>query len=108
MSTVAYEQALELVRKLSPEELQKLLRQIRTERQPAASATNDTACHHREREMRWLSEHRYEHIGSWVALDGDNLVCYDKDLGKVFAQASAQGVANPFTAFMDDPDVAQM
>ena len=64
--------------------------------------------HHRECEMRWLSEHRYEYIGQWVALDGDRLVSYDEDLGKVYDKARAQGVQVPFTAFMEDPDQPSM
>jgi len=110
MANVAYEQALEVVRALTPEEQQRLLREIEAERRQQAQPTNGGAVeyHHREREMRWLSEHRGEYIGQWVALDGDRLVSHNEDLGKVYDEARAQGVQIPFTAFMEDPDQPSM
>lgn len=110
MANVAYEQALEVVRALSPEERQRLLRELEAERRQQVESTNGGTVvrHHREPEMRWLSEHRREYIGQWVALDGERLVSHNEDLGKVFDEAHAQGVLSPFTAFMEDPDQPTM
>lgn len=87
-----------------------MLREIEAEHRKQTQPMNGGAVvrHHRECEMRWLSEHRYEYIGQWVALDGDRLVSHDEDLGKVYDKARAQGVQVPFTAFMEDPDQPSM
>ncbi len=61
----------------------------------------------REREMGWLSQHEAEYAGQWLALDGDRLVSYGTDPHKVFAEAQAQGVADPFMAFAE-PDEPTM
>jgi hypothetical protein len=44
--------------------------------------------------MRWISEHRTEYIGEWVALDGDRLIAHGKDADAVFA--AARSVKEPF------------
>ncbi|MGH9938054.1 MAG: DUF5678 domain-containing protein [Blastocatellia bacterium] len=110
MTSATYEQALEIVRALSPEERKRLLREFEAERHQQAQPTNGGAVeyHHRGREMGWLSEHRREYIGQWVALDGDRLISHNEDLGKVYDEARAQGVQVPFTAFMEDPDQPSM
>jgi len=111
MKNVSFEQAIEVVRLLRPEDQQRL-RQWLEEKglKPVSQETNgeNQPASFREREMRWLSEHRGEYIGQWVALDGDRLVSHDEDLGKVFDAASAQGVQVPFTAFIEDPDQPSM
>src|SRR5438128_1474678 len=96
MANVAYEQALEVVRALSPEELQQLLKQIETERCQSVPPVNDEAetSYYREREMRWLAEHEAEYAGQWLALDGDRLLSQGTDPHQVRASARAQGVAS--------------
>jgi ERCC4-type nuclease len=66
MANTAYEQALEIVRALSPEEQQQLLRQIAAERRQQEQRANGATAtrHHREREMRWLAEHEANMRGS--------------------------------------------
>ena len=43
----------------------------------------------RDLEMLWISEHRKEYPGEWVALDGDRLIAHSKDADPVFAAARA-------------------
>lgn len=105
MANVAYEQALEIVRALSPEELQQLLKQIEAERRQQANGVAETT-HQREREMRWLAEHEAEYAGQWLALDGDRLLSQGTDPHQVRAAARAQGVASPFVVFAENPDEA--
>lgn len=45
----------------------------------------------RQREMRWLSEHREEYAGQYVALWGDTLVAHGTDARKVLAEARIAG-----------------
>jgi len=106
MENVTYEQALTVVQALPPEDQQRLWQWLEEKQTPAGQATNGATSpgSFREVEMRWLSEHRREYIGQWVALDGDRLVSHNENLGKVFDEARAQGVKVPFTAFIEDPD----
>ena len=54
-------------------------------------------------EMRWISQHRHEYIGEWVALDGDRLIAHGKDADTVFAAARSQ-IAIPFLAHCQPDD----
>jgi hypothetical protein len=108
MANAAYEQALEIVRALSPEEQQRLFQELRTERRQQTQSVNGGAevIHHREREMRWFSDkqNRAQYGGQWVALEGDQLLSHGDDLRQVFAEAKAKGVEVPFTGFVDPLD----
>lgn len=108
MANVAYEQALEVVRALAPEEQQKLLREIKAERAQQAQSVNGGAkvVHQREREMRWFADEQNcaKYGGQWVALDGEQLLSHGTDLRQVYAEARAKGVEVPFTGYVDPLD----
>jgi len=111
MANETFEKVLAVVRALPPQDQRRLRQWLeeQEQKQISQSVNGETKpASHREREMRWLSEHRGEYIGQWVALDGDRLVSHDEDLGKVFDAARAQGVKIPFTAFIEDPDQPSM
>jgi predicted DNA-binding antitoxin AbrB/MazE fold protein len=55
-------------------------------------------------EMRWLSEHRHEYAGQYVALDEDRLVSQGLDGREVYRQAQAAGVKHPFMAHIEPAD----
>ena len=55
-------------------------------------------------EMRWISEHRKEYPGEWVALDGDRLIAHGKQGAAVIAAARAQ-LAIPFLFRCPDDDL---
>ena len=61
----------------------------------------DTYC---VREMEWLSKHRHEYPGEYVALDGDRLVSHGTDGREVYRQARAAGVKVPFMAHIEPAD----
>lgn len=111
MENVSFEQAIQVVQSLLPEDQQRLRQWFEEKEQKQVrqeiNGESETESF-REREMRWISEHRDEYIGQWVALDGDRLVSYGADLGKVFDEAKAQGVKVPFTAFIEDPNQPSM
>jgi hypothetical protein len=54
-------------------------------------------------EMRWVSEHRKEYVGEWIALDGDRLLAHGTDAKAVFAAARSQ-VPVPFVAHIYPDD----
>ncbi len=106
MANVAYEQALEVVRALSPEEQQRLLLEIEAERRQQRLNGETEVIRHREREMRWFADeqNRAKYGGQWVALDGDQLLSHGDDLRQVYAEAKARGVEMPFTGYVDPLD----
>ena len=57
----------------------------------------------RDREMQWISEHRLEYKGEWVALGGDRLIAHGIDGDPVFAAARAEGGV-PFLFRCPDDD----
>lgn len=59
---------------------------------------------YRIREMEWLSKHRHEYPGEYVALDGDRLVSHGTDGREVYRQARAAGVKVPFMAHIEPAD----
>ena len=107
METATYEQALSLVQALPNEDQRRVWQWLESKQARAANGAT-TIDASREREMRWLREHRGEYAGQWVVLEGDKLICHHADLGTVFDEAQAQGIHTPFTAFMEEPDQATM
>lgn len=55
-------------------------------------------------EMRWLSQHRHEYPGQYVALDEDRLVSHGTDGREVYRRAQAVGVKHPFMAHLEPAD----
>jgi len=55
-------------------------------------------------EMLWLSQHRHEYAGQYVALDEDRLVSHGTDGREVYRQAQAVGVKHPFIAHIEPAD----
>ena len=51
---------------------------------------------------RWLKEHRHEHIGKWIVLDGYLLVGAGDDPRPIVSQARAEGVEMPFVKYIRD------
>lgn len=105
MASVTFEQILEAVRSLPPEERRRLRKWLaEEERREASQDDADQPAARREREMRWLSQHEAQYAGQWVALDGDRLLNHGTDARKVFAEAHAAGVDVPFMAYAESPD----
>jgi len=57
----------------------------------------------RDREMQWISDHRLEYKGEWIALAGDQLVAHGFDADAVYAAARAHGGV-PFLFHCPDDD----
>ncbi len=54
--------------------------------------------------LQWISEHRREFAGQWVALDGDRLIAHSFDRDEVWAASQADGAYLPMVTFVEDPD----
>lgn len=89
------EQILEEARALSPEERRQLREALDREEatQQREQAEGDST---RAREQQWVSEHRDEYMGQWVALDGDHLIAHGHDARVVYTSAREAGIQVPF------------
>lgn len=57
----------------------------------------------RTQEFEWYENHKYEYIGEWVALEGDQLIAHSPDAKKVFAEVRRKG-ADAILMHIGDPD----
>lgn len=55
-------------------------------------------------ELGWLSQHRGEYVGQWVALDGARLVASGSSAKEVYLAARRAGVTVPFVEQVQPPD----
>ena len=49
-----------------------------------------------KRALQWIEEHKEEHNGKFVVLDGDELVVFGTDSKTVYDEARAKGYKSPF------------
>jgi excisionase family DNA binding protein len=54
------------------------------------------------RDMQWLSEHREEYAGNWVAIYEDRLIASGKDANEVHTAAGSAGLPNPLITFIEE------
>ena len=59
----------------------------------------------RTRESEWLKQNRAEYVGSWIALEGDQLITKGRTAKEVFAKARQQGIDRPLVFFVEEVDV---
>ncbi len=60
----------------------------------------------RLRESQWLSENWTAYLGQFVCLEGSRLISSGTDPHQVYAQAKAAGIATPYMARVQDPNIA--
>lgn len=93
MSSATLERILDEVKRLTPDERRELREALEREMTDAPQAPS--ADDRRERERRWLDEHRDEYVGQWVALEGDHLLASGPD-GRAVYEAARGGRPRPF------------
>lgn len=109
--TEGFELVLSQVQQLSPTDRSKLLEYLRAEESigelkpsPVPSRRPEGLDVIRERERRWLDEHRADYAGQWVALDGDRLIAHGPDGREVYRQVDEAGVKYPFVVHLPPAD----
>jgi hypothetical protein len=58
-----------------------------------------------EKEMKWLREHRAKYANQWVALDEDRLISVGRSAKEVHAAAKTAGVPDALIVLVDPPDM---
>ena len=79
MSSATLERILDEVKRLTPGERRELCEALEREATRAVAPQSAGADDRRERERRWLDDHRDEYLGQWVALEGDRLLASGPD-----------------------------
>ena len=102
MSSATLERILDEVKRLTPDERRELREALEREMTDAPQAPS--ADDRRERERRWLDEHRDEYLGQWVALEGDRLLASGPDGRAVYEAARAAGVRAPLVTRVEPRD----
>ena len=55
------------------------------------------------KDMKWLSEHREEYAGKWVAVYEDRLLASGENAHEVHAEAKSAGLPHPLITFIEEP-----
>jgi excisionase family DNA binding protein len=55
------------------------------------------------KDMKWLSEHRHEYAGKWVAVYEDRLVASGNNAKEVYAEADRVGLPQTMVTFIEEP-----
>ena len=98
------EQIIDEARSLTPEERQQLREALDHEATSVQRPDMKDQPSNREREQRWVAEHRDEYMGQWVALDGNRLIVHGHDARTVYQAAREAGVIAPFLVRVNPVD----
>ncbi len=108
-----FEQALQTVQSLSPQDFEKLRRWMieqdaRTLKQPLSLDANEsqerTAKY--KQALQWIDEHRQQYLGQWVCLDGHILISHGNDAKAVYREAKAKHIKIPFIEQVREKETA--
>jgi len=113
MAHTTFEQAIEVVSALLPEDKERLREWLDEQKKQNGRQQDEET--HEERLKRieethkkihaWMKENRSKYVGEWVALDGDRLVAHGKDGDEVSKELKAANTKSPFFSFIDDDDI---
>jgi hypothetical protein len=98
------DEVLEQLRALPEEQKPKVLRYVRSLAEAAREAEHARRDERTKAARRWISEHRAEYRGRWVALDGDRLVASSEDGREVVAHVGSEGIEGPFVTRIEADD----
>lgn len=118
MPSVAYEEIFQRIPLLTPEEKEQLIGLLRFDSGRADSIFSSTHTQTGkngteaspvrrvpvksfDEERKWISQHREQHRGQFVALAGSQLLAHGADEGEVIDQARRTGVQSPFVTYIE-------
>lgn len=115
LKELTLENVLEQANQLTPRQRQQLIealtgREFQPPREWFRSRVISTNAPYnaRTKEYEWLDQHRYEYVGQWLALEGDQLVAHGPVAKEVFAKVRELGAKDAYFVCVDDPDVPFM
>lgn len=58
----------------------------------------------RTKEFSWLAQNKHKYLGQYVALNGDELLCYGTNGREVIKKARSLGVRNPLIVHIEEDE----
>ena len=101
------EHILEQARSLTPDE-RRLLREALDREQAIIQSAPVEHASSGAREQLWVSEHRDEYLGQWVALARGRLIAHGHDARAVYRTAREAGINIPFVVRIEPYDEPSM
>lgn len=116
MEHTTFEQAVEVVSALLPEDKERLCEWLDEQRKKNGHQQQEHKEETKEDRLKrieethrkiraWMNENRHKYVGEWVGLDGDRLIAHDKDGDKVREKLKAAEIKSPFFGFIEDDDI---
>ena len=96
-----FEQAIEIIKALPPEDFQRLDEWIDAQKRQDEKANQkkqklDAEIEKYKQARKWINEHSEEYLNKWVCLEGDKLIAADDDGRIVYQKAKQVGIKSPF------------
>src|SRR6185369_5274014 len=96
-----FEQAIEIIKTLPPEDLQRLDEWIEERKRQDKQAYDKeqklkAELDQYKKARKWIAENSEKYMNQWVCLEGDELIAYGPDGLEVHQQAVAKGIESPF------------
>jgi hypothetical protein len=118
MPSVAYQEIVQRIPLLTPEERKQLIGFLHFDSEKADESNNRAATSAEQNgtgaspirlvsvrsfdeERKWISQHHEQYRGQFVALAGDRLLAHGADEGAVIDQARLAGVQSPFITYIE-------
>ncbi len=118
MPSVAYQEIVQRIPLLTPEERKQIIGFLRFDsgktdesnnRDPISADQNGTGAsptrlvplRNFDEERKWISQHRDQYRGQFVALAGDRLLAHGVDEGEVIDKARLAGFQSPFVTYIE-------
>ena len=98
---VNFEQAIEMIKTLPPEDFQRLDKWIEEKKRQDRQAQEKEQKLKAEIEQykkarKWINENSQKYMNQWVCLEGDELIAHGADGLEVHKEAIAKGIEAPF------------
>jgi hypothetical protein len=95
------ENAIEIIKNLPVEDLNKLEREISKRKKSEQSSNGnkddwDWRMKRYKKARKWLDENSEKYMNQWVCLEGDKLIAHSDDGREVYQKAKEAGVEIPF------------
>ncbi len=81
-----------------------LLEEMPKENLEAKSDKVNSIDNARTKEFNWLAQNKHKYLGQYVALNGDELLCYGTNGREVIKKARSLGVKNPLIVHIEEDE----
>ena len=103
--SLRFDEIIKLIERLSEQEREEIWRWLDTRKASNVDSLYLSGETERSAQsLRWLDENREEHLGRWVALEGDRLIASGMTPKEVYSKAKSEGVEVPFVELVTEQE----